>query len=509
MESIFRYLYSRKVLLALLAISGIGFIISMWHRFAYIDDCFFGEQAYWLAKTGIVHTKSIQVGLGWDERLFVYHKLNIWFGALIIQTFGWSIYYFKMFTLLVYLSFFFVLKRYLKLHQNQYPPESFLIVCVLVFANPLMFIYGFTYRPEILVMFFGFISFMAIENVRTGISKPTYWAILAGIASGLAFLTHLNGIIFGVSSFFYLVIYRKYKELPGFVIAALIIASVYFIDLLPAGNLERFLIQLRNWPDAVSGNYLSGKSLFESVFLKLVSEHTRFFWSDRVLAFSCLFFVSVILSFKHIIANYKPLLIYTAMLIIFLNLLGSQIAERYLIYYLPMMALIITISISHLLKQKRYNWLALSSFILLLQFGLVLKHWSSIMKENSGFTAIHQEIGSLLPGSHPKVLAPYPYIFNEISKASILTYHSLEYFEVIQNKKLSGSDALIRCKELGIDYIIVAKGLENDREKIRWFEPALLGNDLNYKVFKSYKGYTILSAMNHNTENINVGQSVH
>jgi hypothetical protein len=160
--------------------------------------------------------------------------------------------------------------------------------------------------------------------------------------------------------------------------------------------------------------------------------------------------------------------------------------------------LIITISIFYLIKQKRYNWLALSSFILLLQFGLLAKHWISIMKENSDFTAIHQEIGSLLPGTNPKVLAPYPYIFNEISKTSILTYHSLEYFEVIQNKKLSGSDALSHCKHLGIDYIIVAKGLENDREKNKWFEPALKGLDSNYKVFKRYKGYTILSAINQN-----------
>lgn len=496
MESFFRYLYSRKFLLALLIISAIAFIISMWHRYAYIDDCFFGEQAYWLAKSGIVKTESIQVGLGWEERLFVYHKLNIWIGALIVKAFGWSVYYFKVFTLLVYLLFYFVLNKYLKSQQNQYPSEYFLMASLLVFANPLMFIYGFTYRPEILVMVFGFSSFIALENIRLREFKNSGWAMLAGVMSGFAFLSHLNGIIFGVSGFFYLLIYRKYKALPIYVLSALIVASVYFIDLLPAGNLEHFLWQLKNWPDAVTGNYLSGKSVLGSIIIKLASEHQRFFWSDKVMAFSGLFFLSLIRSYRHLKTNHRPLLIYTGLLILFLNLLGSHIAERYLIYYLPMMSLIMTISISHLLKQKRYNWLALSSFILLLQFGLLVKHWSSIMKENSDFTATHQEIGSLLPGTNPKVLAPYSYIFNEISKTQILTYHSLEYFEVIQNKKLSGSDALIRCKGLGIDYIIVANGLEKDQEKNQWFEPALKGLDSNYKVCKQYNGYTILSAIN-------------
>ena len=488
-------LFSRKVLHSLSGLAILAFLISLWHRYAYIDDCWFGEQAYWLARQGIVRTETIQAGLGWEQRLFVYHKLNIWIGALIVKYIGWSVYYFKTFTLLVYLSFFYLLYKYLRFQKSPDSREYFCLSALLVFANPLMFIYGFIYRPEILVMVLGFGSFIAIEKVRTGILKPQYWAILAGIASGAAFLAHLNGIIFGLGGFVYLLIYRKYKVLPAYLVSLIIIASAYFIDLFPAGNMEHFLIQMKNWPDAVSGNYFSGKSVIWNVLLKLGSEHQRFFWSDKAAVFSGIFFLSALISFRYLKENHRPLLIYTGLLILLLNLFGSQVAERYLIYYLPMMSLVITYSVFHLVSQKRYAWLSVLSLALLLQFGILAKHCAIITGKNSDFPGIHREIGRLIPLNSQKVLAPYHYIFNEMGVRPLLTYHSLEYFEVKNHRKLAGDEALTRCKELGVDCIIVDSGLESDPEKYNWFRPAIEGSDPNYEVFKRYKGYIILSAV--------------
>ena len=352
MAKAFLYFYNKRTILFILLLGCIAFIVSMWHRYAYIDDCFFGEQAYWLAKEGIVRTKTIQAGLGWEERLFVYHKLNIWIGAIIINLFGWSIYYLKTLTLLIYISFFFLLKKYLQVDRERFPETTFLLVSLLIFVNPLTFIYGFTYRPEIMVMVAGFVSFIALEKVRINNSRPNLWSIIAGIAAGVAFLTHLNGIIFAVSGFFYLIIYRKYKLLIPFMISGGIMMSFYFIDLLPSGNLAGFLAQISNWPDAVSGNYHSKANFFTNILIKLSTEHQRFFWGDKVIAFSMLFFISFILAFRYLKETHKPLLLYTGMLILFLNLLGSQIAERYLLYYYPMMALIIALSIFHFIKEK-------------------------------------------------------------------------------------------------------------------------------------------------------------
>ena len=492
MDKAFSYFYHKRTMLFFLILGCIAFITSMWQRYAYIDDCFFGEQAYWLAKDGIVRTKSIQIGLGWEERLFVYHKLNIWIGALIIKTFGWSVYYFKTFTLIIYLSFFFLLKKYLQIDRTRFPEVAYLLVYLLMFINPLTFIYGFTYRPEILVMVSGFLSFMALEKVRTKASRTFIWIIIAGIAAGIAFLTHLNGIIFVVSGFFYLIIYRKYRSLIPYLLSVGVIMSFYFIDLLPPGNMTRFLTQINNWPDAVSSNYHSKTNFLTNFLLKFATEHQRFFWSDKVFAFSILFFLSVIFAFKYLKEKHKPLLIYTAMLILFLNLLGSQIAERYLLYYFPMMALIIALSILYLLKQRRFYRLAILSIVLLIQIGLTAKHWLSIMDENSDFITVNNELSNIIPSESKRILAPYSYIFNEIDN-KILTYHTLEYYEVLQKKKLTGTEALAHCAQLGIDHIIIDYFPFRINKVDRWFEPAFHGTDINYRVFRIYKGHIILS----------------
>jgi hypothetical protein len=492
MDKVFLYFFNKKTLLFILFLGCIAFIISMWQRYAYIDDCFFGEQAYWLAKDGIVRTKTIHAGLGWEERLFVYHKLNIWIGALIIKTLGWSVYYFKTFTLLVYLSFFFLLKKYLQIDRSRFPGLTYLMVCLLIFINPLTFIYGFTFRPEILVMATGFVSFMALEKVRTNDSRSFFWIIIAGVAAGLAFLTHLNGLIFAVSGFFYLIIYRKYRFLIPYLLSGGIIMFFYFIDLLPSGNMARFLAQINNWPDDVSGNFHSKANFLISVFVKLSTEHQRFFWSDKVFAFSILFFLSVLMAFKYLKETHRPLLIYTTMLILLLNLLGSQIAERYLLYYFPMMALLIALSVLYFLKQRQFIRLTVISFVLLVQLGLTAKHWVSIMSENSDFVTVNNELRNAIPAESEIILAPYTFIYNEISD-KILTYHTLEYFEVRQKKQFTGAEASAYCVNLGIDHIIIDYFPSVDKKVERWFEPALNGNDLNYRIFRKYKGHIILS----------------
>lgn len=487
------FIFRKSVLLALLGLAFLLFAMTLWHRYAYIDDCWFGEQAYWMAKLGIVKTPTIQAGLGWEERLMVYHKLNIWLGALIILAAGWSVYFLKTITLLVYLSFFCLLYRYLLKPVKEDFHVTFLLAGFLVFANPIMFIFGFSYRPEILVMVSGFLSFMMLEKIRTSENDGYGIAVIGGLASGIAFLAHLNGLIFGLAGLIYLMIYKKYRSALVFTLSASVIASVYFIDLLPTGNFTLFLQQISNWPDEISGNYLKGESAITNVFIKLSNEHQRFFWSDKVAVFSGLFFFSLIVSFRYLVKNHRPLLIYTGLLILLLNLTGSHIAERYLIYYLPMMALIITFSMINLFKEKRLIMLTFSVLILAAQMIVLSGHWYKIMQRNSNFTSDNHLVSNSIPDDCKLILAPYSYIFNEIESHPLLTYHSLEYYEVKHQKKLSGHEAVERCLNLGVDCIIVDKGLIRDKEKYRWFESIIDGHDSDFKVFRNINGYLILT----------------
>lgn len=480
------------MLLILLSITVLLFIASLWHRYPYIDDCWFGEQAYWLSKDGIVKTVTIHAGLGWEHRLFVYHKLNIWIGALIVYMAGWSLYYLKTFTLLIYLFFFYLLFRYFKLYERPGIDQKLLLTSFLIFANPLMFIYGFTYRPEILVMTLGFSSFLMLEKARITNSGSYQWVTLAGITTGAAFLAHLNGIIFGAAGFIYLIIFRKFRYVPLYLVSLAVTSGIYFIDILTPGNFRQFIVQINNWPDNIRGNYGRHELPIVSVLSKLLNEHQRFFWSDKVAIFSGLFFVSVIANFRYLIKEHRALIIYTGLLILLLNLLGSQIAERYLIYYLPMMAIIIAVSLLNMLKTERYKTLMFAIVLVALQMVILTRHWQEIMKRNIDNTLINQQISENIPVSHGLIMAPYSFIFDEIEDRPLLTYHSLEYYEAAEKRKFSGNEALKRCLELGVDYIVVDKDLEKDKEKYPWFEPAIKGNDQNYRVFKKVNGCFIL-----------------
>ncbi|MEM7510522.1 MAG: hypothetical protein AAF388_06290, partial [Bacteroidota bacterium] len=60
-------------------------------RDVYIDEAWLGEMALWLARKGYVHSELFRGILGYDEPLFVYHKLHIWANAIWIQLTGFSL----------------------------------------------------------------------------------------------------------------------------------------------------------------------------------------------------------------------------------------------------------------------------------------------------------------------------------------------------------------------------------------------------------------------------------
>src|SRR5690606_1206580 len=72
----------------------------------------------------------------------------------------------------------------------------------------------------------------------------------------------------------------------------------------------------------------------------LLSEHRRFFWGDRVIVFSVIFFVALISNFKQLKKRHKDLIIYMGIIVFSLNVFGSHVAERYLLFYYGFMAFI-------------------------------------------------------------------------------------------------------------------------------------------------------------------------
>jgi hypothetical protein len=464
----------------------------MWHRFIYIDDCWHGEEAYWLAHEGVVKTKSMQGILGFENKVMVYHKLNVILGAIIIKYFGWSVYYLKFITLFFYASFFYFLHLFIKRLPLQYNKEHFLLTTFFIVVNPLMVLLGFTFRPEILAMFFGFLSYFSLESFFK--TNKIKWVIISAVFAGLAFFTHLNAMIFGIAGFVLLIANRRYKASILFSLCTLLVSMLYTFDLWQGDNFQVFKYQIENWPTLKLGKSYFGNNIlnfFLNKGINLLNEHQRFFWGDKVAAFSVIFLASLILKFKFLWTNYKSLIIYTLALILSLNLTGSHIAERFMIYYYPFMALISAISIISLKNEsKKHFSKSFFALVLIVQLVLVAVRFQDIFRQNDDYPAIHQELSEQINDPGTKVLAPDRFIFNEIVNRPILSYHVWEYHEDINNIKLTQLTALKLAYDLGAQYII----LDEDKQAAGdpYFANGKIEPNPYFVFFKKYDSYLIL-----------------
>lgn len=484
-KSIYAVLFDRKILLGITGAGMLVFIASMWHRFIYIDDAFFGEQAYWLAKEGIVRTATLIDFLGCDHRLFSYHKLNIYAGAALIRLFGWSVNPLRFATLIFLIGFLLVYLRFFRENKNKLDSYHLAIALFIILFNPLTVLYAFTYRPEIWVMFFGFSSYYFIDKSARN-NYPLKYIIAAGLLSGLAFLTHLNGLIFPVAGFVVLALAKKWKGVLTFSMASGIVCLLYFFDLWQDHHLATWLYQLRNWPDHNATNYLSDNfmDLVFNVIRKLSQEHQRFFWSDRVWVISAFFVLAFLSNVKYLLREHFVLVIYSLMLIFALNIAGGQIAERFLIYFFPFIALIIAIDVSAIKAKKAFFRKSLYIVFLLLQIVFVTRMFVGIFQKNDDHTEISKNILSRIPDKNALTLVPYTLVFNGLGDYNLASFKAFEYYEVRVKHTLSQLEVFERATVLNIKYIIVpVKGTRNMETGLPCLETGSILTNTYYREF--------------------------
>jgi hypothetical protein len=457
-SKIFSFIYNTKVLYPIILTTIIAFIFSIFKRFIYIDDAFFGEQAYYLAKEGIVKIPSMLDFLGCENHLLSYHKLNIFIGAGLIKIFGFSLTPLRTISILFTAGLVWVLIKHCRHYPQIYTKQHIAIGLFILLCNPLIVLYAFTYRPEIWLTLFGFISFYFINKTLEE-NAPIYNTIFAGIFAGLAFLTHLNGLIFPVAGFVSLLFFKKYKLLVWYVISGCIIGILYFWDLWQGNNMQLWLYQLKNWPDNNATSYMSASILdfIKNVLLKLSNEHQRFFWSDKVWGVSSIFLLCLIFNFRYLYKNHKLLIIYTLTLILTLNIAGGQIAERFLIYFIPFFALIISISIVRVIELKMNVLNAILIILLFLQLSFVFNMFSFIYNKRGNFVAFQTEILNKIKDKKALVLAPYQFVFNGVETNHLASFKSFEYHEVLIKKTFTQEAFFKRADSLNIKYIIIPR----------------------------------------------------
>lgn len=178
-----------RALSAALLVLTLFAVASFYHRSCFIDDAWLGERAYWLAHEGVVRSELFRDLLGYEERMFVFHKVFALTGAAFIKLFGWSLYVLKSVSLLYLVMFLGLLFYYCRRFELSLP---FALPALLLLAHGLIGRAIFVYRPEVMLMTLGFGSFVLLrhflEQSRWG------WLVASAFVAGLCVLTHLNGV---------------------------------------------------------------------------------------------------------------------------------------------------------------------------------------------------------------------------------------------------------------------------------------------------------------------------
>ncbi len=445
-------LFSKKGLLWMLGLLTLVFLISLKNRFIQSDENWFGEQAYWLLNEGVVRLKSMSLVNQAGERFYAIYKLHIYAGVALIKLFGWHFWVFKAFVFALFLLFIFVYRRFI---IRQFPNQEqwfWLLPLFVLVSTPLMLEQAIIFRPDTAMMLLGFSSFLFLYRaIKEEKENLVLWA---GLMAGLSFLTHFNGNVFAITGFIYLLSYRKYKAWIKYSLITFFVSILYFWDLTSVESIKAFISELQNVPNAA----VKLKGNIALIRLKgLLNEHQRFFWSYRAMATSALFFFVLIGNFKNLFKQIPEILRYFLILVICLNLFGAYVAERFLLYYLPVMALITAFGIQQIVK-KRNSWMvAILLLLLVFQFVSLTISFKMVFKNNANYPAIHEKLSEYIP-KHEKVLAPWEFIFNQIDNYTIYSYKNIEYYNLkrVTNEEL---DSLI--SKLDVTYIIAIQELAN------------------------------------------------
>jgi len=445
-------LFSKKGLLWMMGILALAFLVSLKNRFIQSDENWFGEQAYWLLNEGVVRLKSMPLVNQASVRIYAIYKLHVYVGAGLIKLFGWHFWIFKAYVLALFILFLIIYRRFIIKHFPNQERWFWMLPVFVLISTPLVLEQAIIFRPDVAMMLLGFCSFLflyrAIKEERENL------VILAGLMAGLSFLTHFNGNVFAITGFIYLLSYRKYKAWVKYSLVTFFVSMLYFWDMTNVESIKAFIGEFQNVPNEA----VKLKGNIALIRLKaLFTEHQRFFWSYRAMATSALFFFMLIVYFKSLIKQIPEIMRYFLILVISLNLFGAYVAERFLLYYLPIMALITALGIQRAMENRKNRVLVILLLLLVFQGVNLATSFKMVFKYNANYPEIHEELARYIP-KHEKVLAPWEFIFNQIDNYTIYSYKNVEYYNL---KRVTNEELASIITRLDVNYIIVAQEFAN------------------------------------------------
>lgn len=399
-------------------------LASTYQRAIHTDDAWIGEFVYWASHEGRVRSELFRGLLHFEVYQEVYHKLFVWQAVLAVKLIGWNVYVLKSISLvylagLVGLSWYYL--RYLPVVDR---PRTFSLYIALLLFSSLVVEYGFMFRPETMLMFLGFCSWLLLR--RALLHGTTGAAVAAGLLAGSAALTHLNGLIFILAGGLLLLWRRRWVGVVGFGVAATVVTAGYGIDMVRHDSWQLFWQQQLNHPAIDNGSHGIGGHL-----LYMLNEHQRFFHSPKEIVLTLLLLLAAYVLYQHrpYTLEFRNLLLYFGLLVFSLNLIVQGKTTKYLLLYLPFILLLIVVAFDQLAQLPGSRLQLLASGLLGLYVVVNIVYTSLIVADNRAQQAENDHLAQRL---HPywgaRIIAPLNFIFPGIKHFQIqgATYYFMQ-----------------------------------------------------------------------------------
>ncbi len=476
----------RILLFALIAVC-IAHLMSLKYSNTGMDDAILGEQVYWLHSNGIVKSKLFSgMDKGWEIRQYHYHKLFIFLGSVWISITGWSLLSLKVFMLLIVslsgILFYKMIKVHFDTDDLTYPILGVLFLLI----NTSIFFYGHLFRPELMVMAFGILSYYYLNKYQKEENNSTL--LLAALFSGMAVITHLNGVVFIFAGGMALLAIKKYKSFFVFGLAACLTSMFYFADIHSLEELNQLKNQFFSDPNLVE----SGSKLFSPI-LKILDEHKRIFRSPREITLFGLFFSMLILNFKFYRSKHTLLLWYSIASIIGLAAVAHGITTKYSIIYYPIIVLLILLGVQNLIRngKKSAQWftygVVATYFVVHVIYNIdILTHHDNPMERNEMVTEYLEK------GDH--VLATETFVFDNLEDYDIISFLGFRYklfnYVGLEESDISRDDIFDFAQRWDRNVIFIDKKLEDKR----------ISRIIDFKTLDQGKSYSDFNVLLNNSE---------
>ncbi len=409
------------------------------------DDAWFAEQSYWFLKEGVIRSEYFSGLNDWDEELLVSHKLFLWFGSALMYFFGTELPVVQFTGLIPFVVLVAQLVFYLRWRGESGKGVMMPALLFLVFANRLLVKMSFQNRPEMLLAAFGFGAFLLLFTGKRKDAK----VLGAGILSGLAFVAHMNGVIYLIAGFVTLALLKQYRNVLLFSIAGVLSSLLYLIDIVdrPDG-FQTWLFQFANDPAASHGIKYSIK------IIQLLTYPRMFFHSPEQLALSALFVYVLWHQWQYIRQLPAYLSIYTLTLFLSFWVITKGNSAMYMILFIPFMIVVLY----EVYRVRPFVTPALkiflAAYLVIGVFGM-----GQLIYKNREFGDLPEKYEALrkyMPEDGTG-LVPLTFFFNEYEEYDQLLTH--ENYKLHYNKEnLSASQMATWSNKMDVDFILYDYG---------------------------------------------------